>query len=996
MKYQVSNRLRFRQALLFRFFLIILVFANTPALAVHLDVEIWGDGDRMQAGFCRTPGAVGCDLTQLIASLNLPANTLPVDGASGKMIFLSDFRDFSGGPNKTPNPGFQSVEQALDANELISYEAMGVLEYWNSKSLAWEPAPATVRIRLAGAIDPAFIITDFNQCGGQLFCFAPGYDPKNSFTLFSGSGISGLSQMVIDATNNQGSLHTHLNFFLENQQGVLGGPVSAYLLELRVFSKKRLQASDSILVMFNAGLSTEQFSKALMARIDSLPPPPLVYPVANAGVDQSATTDSLVALNGTGSHDPQPGPSALSYLWQQTSGPNVKLSAANSISPSFTPTQTGIYSFRLEVNDGELSAFDTVTINVTEPPPVILPVADAGIDLSAETKTSVTLDGSASLDPEPGPAALSFNWLQIQGPPVELNLANTAKPQFNPDRAGVYVFSLSVSDGVRSVQDSVTVTVTDPPPVIPPIANAGTDQSVNLHASVLLDASASQDPEPGPALLSYRWTQTSGLSVQLQHADSVKAGFSANQAGQYEFKLEVYDGKSSAFDWVQVVVKEPSPVIYPVANAGLDQMGEVNQAILLDGSFSHDPASGPGNLTFNWLQIFGNTITLTASDTANPSFTPTEAGIYTFRLEVSDGANSVSDTVTVSIKNPPPVIFPVAQAGADQTVFTLQRVTLDGSASHDPEPGPSALTYRWLQTAGVPIQLTGADTASAGFTPDQAGLYQFRLEVSDGINTAIDSVNIHVSMPPPVILPVADAGPDQVVSLNKPVKLDGGTSHDPEPGPAGLSYVWLQTAGVPVELSDSATSLPVFTPVLPGKYSFNLTVSDGKQQANDEVIVIVPVLPEVNAGADRLVRINSEMLLDASGSRDPDPGPNPLSYHWQQSLGYPVDLKNNTSSSPKFSPKQPGSYGFKLAISDGINEVYDEVTFTVPKLGDVDLDGDVDRIDVALILRASKKQARIADGNDIRDLDGNRRINKVDAIKAKNLCTLRLCRPTRR
>ena len=211
-----------------------------------------------------------------------------------------------------------------------------------------------------------------------------------------------------------------------------------------------------------------------------------------------------------------------------------------------------------------------------------------------------------------------------------------------------------------------------------------------------------------------------------------------------------------------------------------------------------------------------------------------------------------------------------------------------------------------------------------------------------------------------------------------------------------LSYAWIQTAGVSVELVDSDAALATFTPILPGKYSFILTVSDGTWQAKDEVIISVPVLPEVNAGADRLVRVNSEVLLDASGSHDPDPGPNSLNYHWEQSLGRPVKLKNNRTNSPKFSPKQSGSYGFKLAISDGVNEVYDEVTFTVPKRGDIDLDGDVDRIDVALILRAVKKQARITNGNDIRDLDGNRLINTLDAIQAKSLCTLRLCRPTRR
>ena len=90
-------------------------------------------------------------------------------------------------------------------------------------------------------------------------------------------------------------------------------------------------------------------------------------PIADAGSSRYAAQDPIV-LDGTGSYDPDSS-GALSYTWQQTSGPTVVLSDADTATPAISGfVQTDEIQeceFELVVSDGELtSPPDTVKVKV--------------------------------------------------------------------------------------------------------------------------------------------------------------------------------------------------------------------------------------------------------------------------------------------------------------------------------------------------------------------------------------------------------------------------------------------------------------------------------------------------------------------------------------------------------------------------------------------------------------------------------------------------------
>jgi len=280
----------------------------------------------------------------------------------------------------------------------------------------------------------------------------------------------------------------------------------------------------------------------------------LLAPVANAGADQRVNANAAVVLDGSAS---TASGGIAAYSWTQLAGTAVSLVAANTASPSFiAPTSAGVLRFQLSVADGfETTASDTVDVVVNA-----APIADAGADQTVGAGASVSLNGSASTDPDG--SVVGYVWTQTGGTPVALGNANTVTPSFSaPASADTLVFQLTVTDndGV-SASDGVSITVSVPVPTpstnIPPVAQASADQNVRPHAVVFLNGWKSYDPDG--RIVSYQWTQTGGPTVKLYGAGWPWAGFRApHDDGSLTFQLTVTDNKgATSTDSVTITVDD--------------------------------------------------------------------------------------------------------------------------------------------------------------------------------------------------------------------------------------------------------------------------------------------------------------------------------------------------------------------------------------------------------------------------------------------------------
>jgi MYXO-CTERM domain-containing protein len=386
--------------------------------------------------------------------------------------------------------------------------------------------------------------------------------------------------------------------------------------------------------------------------------------------------------------------------------------------------------------------------------------------------------------------------------------------------------------------------------------------------------------------------------------------------------------------FVGLVPEEGTCQVPPVVDAGPAQNVEGGATVTLAGSASDE---NDDELTYAWTQVSGTAVTLTGANTLTPSFTAPTVTVDTplvFELTVSDGFQSASDQVTITVLRPN--LGPVVVAGDDLTVDPGAAVTVTGTAT-DPDDATETLTYAWTQQSGPAVTLTGADTATVSFTapsPAADSDVVLMLTATDPRGASgSDTVTIHVRRTNAA--PVVVAGDDQTVEAGAAVTVTGSAT-DADDATETLTYVWTQQSGPAVTLTGADTTTVTFTAPSPTEDSdvvLVLTATDPRGATGSDTVTVhvrrVNTAPVVDAGPAQTVDGGDTVTLAGTAT---DAEGNTLTTEWSLISGPPVVLSDTASLTPTFTAPvvtTAATIVLRLTATDGRASSNDTVEITV-------------------------------------------------------------------
>ena len=310
---------------------------------------------------------------------------------------------------------------------------------------------------------------------------------------------------------------------------------------------------------------------------------------------------------------------------------NASWEGINNYATIYDLDETKTYCFVVRAFDTE--GFESGDSNeVCREPSIISnesPTADAGPNQTVSEGQTVLLSGSNSTDPDDG--IVSYHWVQIGEPSVNLSNPDTKQPNFIAPGVGAegasLTFELTVTDQSGDQgQDTCIVNIIDLNE--PPQANAGADQTVDEGVIVTLDGSSSLDIDGN--IESYSWDQVSGPAVTLLNATTDQPTFTApnvdSDGVSLTFNLTVTDtgGLKNTDSCIVNITwqnEPPTAVVTPDYTEATE-----GTLVTMDGSASED--SDDGIATYQWSQVEGDPVSLSNPTSAVTTFRTPKTEFY--------------------------------------------------------------------------------------------------------------------------------------------------------------------------------------------------------------------------------------------------------------------------------------------------------------------------------------------------------------------------------
>ena len=244
------------------------------------------------------------------------------------------------------------------------------------------------------------------------------------------------------------------------------------------------------------------------------------------------------------------------------------------------------------------------------------------------------------------------------------------------------------------------------------------------------------------------------------------------------------------------------------------------------------------NYTYSWSPAAG----LSNATSATPTFTPSATGSYTFTCTVSDGIETKTAEVTITVKD---------FSGYCEIEFILTDTYGDGWNGGNltvvaSDGTNKTLTLNSGSTATYTLDIkTGSDVTVTYTAGNYSYENKYTIKYKDGDNIRIEdssqptynaTTQFTTSCGPQILFLTASAD-KECIPTDETVQLTATAQN----GTGYYNYSWSPVTG----LSNTTSATTTFTPSAAGTYTFTCTVDDGETTATDDITITVYEKPNL-------------------------------------------------------------------------------------------------------------------------------------------------------
>lgn len=383
------------------------------------------------------------------------------------------------------------------------------------------------------------------------------------------------------------------------------------------------------------------------------------------------------------------------------------------------PTTLGVATFTVTVTDGPLSA--SVALTLTTVPAAAMTIAYASP--ATFTQGAPIPDQAAALaNLTPGvPATFAVTAGAL---PQGLLLGADGTITGAPSAPGVYLFTVTATNGTRTASATAAYTVTSAAPLALAYSLDAGGVTVPSGTSIGTDAPLLSNATPGVPV-TYAVTSGTLPAGLTLNGDGTLTGAPA-AAGVFVFTVTATNGTLTASDTVTVVatpvaalaIAYPAPSPYPQGTPIAPLQPTLDNAT---------PGLAVTCLATSGSLPPGLTLNLDGSITG----TPTTAGVYAFTVTASNGLRTAGCAVTLAVEASSPLTL-------DYGTTSLSLVAGTTPSTLTPQVGSATpgLTTAFTMTGTLPQGLALNPDGTLTGTPTLAGSGSFTVTAHNGSRTA--------------------------------------------------------------------------------------------------------------------------------------------------------------------------------------------------------------------------------------------------------------------